>query len=298
MDEKLLDRLADDTVSGLKGSFAHQVNNGEDPTTCMQMFLNFLESSKDKNPQFFKKIASKVDSTFFAPLTKVNQIASPDHFITTYHNLVNKLIEINPQMPYKADFERQKALIENEKNVIRERLRKEKEEKKRIVADEYKRLLSEWREEYKSGETGKVLRTSAEFCLILSVAFLLTCVLTPAKSDARLIVSCLIWFAAAVAAGFLASKTGGCELYLLHFFYALAGGVSTGIAGEPYLALALPFAGIIAGAVYLVKLNAIRLTREERADYNTSLGNIEKHFADKEKYEIAQSTVKILTMDR
>ena len=64
-----------------------------------------------------------------------------------------------------------------------------------------------------------------------------------------------------------------------------------------YLVFAWPVLGIILAVRYRLKVAPVRLSPEERSAYNTSLANIEQHFPDKQKYEIAQSTVKIILMD-
>lgn len=305
MADKLLDKFADDTISGLKRFFAHRINNGEDPTTCMQMFLNFLESNKDKNPQLFKKIASRIDSSFFASVVKVNQIASPDDLITAYDNLVNRLLEINPQMPYKADYERQRASIEKNKRQIKEKLRKEKEEKKRIVDNEYRKLLSERKKEYKSGNN---LRIGVAVCFILFVVLLPVILLhVPGSDDDTRMMFVVVGMAVGAIWGALISRrmkdVGVFVGAIGGFVLGTAVGTISGIICidlllPPYFfVVCWPVLGIVLAIIYRSKVAAIRLSLEERSAYDTSLANIEQHFSDKEKNEIAQSTVRILATD-
>ena len=304
MAEKLLDKVADDFVSGLKGFFTHRINNGEDPTTCMQMFLNFLESNKEKNTQFFKKIASRIDANFFAPLKKVSQIASPDDFIATYRNLVNRLLEIDPQMPYKADYERQKASIEDNKRLIEERLGKEKEKKKKIVDNEYRKLLSERKKEYKKSGGGRGLRIGIAVCFMLFVVLLPVILLHVPGSDNTHMMFVVVGIAVGAICGALISRRMKGVGLLMGAFLGFVLGTAVGaVLGAmyrlfpPYFVVFWLVSGIILAAVYGFKVAALRLSPDESSAYNTSLDNIEKHFSDKEKYEIAQLTVKILTMD-
>lgn len=305
MAEELLDELADGIVSGLKWSFTHRINNGEDPTTCMEMFLNFLDSNKEKNPQLFKKIASRIASSFFAPFRRVNQIPSPDNFIAAYHNLVNKLIEINPQMPYRADYEKQKASIEDNKKLIKERLGKEKEEKKKIVDNEYRKLLSEREKEYKKSGSGEGLRIGFIVCFVLFFLVLLADILFHVPSSQDEMDEFVVLFGiigAIIGSIFVVSlaKKWGCAGWLLGL---VVGGTAGGGLGwvcihyTPYSIFSWLVLGLILAATYGSKVATVRLSPEERSACYTSLDNIEKHFSDKEKYEIAQSTVKILTMD-
>jgi WD40 repeat protein len=303
MAKESLDRLADDTVSSWKGFFTQRINNGEDPTICMQMFLSFLESNKEENPQLFKKIASKIDPSLFAPPKKLNQIASLDDFITTYHKLVNKLIELNPKTPYKADYERQKILIATAKNPIKERLHKEKEEKKRILDDEYRRILSAREKEYKS-ITNNSLRRGIALCFILFVVLLLVDILLPAPSSEYQIFGCITIFGV-IGAGIvnwdmtlrITEKKRGCWVLLVLFGVGGAAGAGVGaifVYATPYSIFPWLILGIILAVIYKFKVAAIQLNPDERSAYNTSLGSIEKHISHEGEYDIAQSTVRIL----
>jgi WD40 repeat protein len=298
-----LDKLADDTVSGWKGFFTQRINNGEDPTICMQMFLNFLESNRENNPQLSKKIASRIDPSLFAPLKKVNQIASRDDFITTYHDLVNKLIEMNPNTPYRANYERQKALIATAKNPIKERLSKEKEDRKGIVDDEYRRILSERKKEYKSISRNS-LRRGVTLCFILSVVMLLVNILLPVPSSKDQIAWCISIFGMIgaiigswdMSLRIIEKEWGGWRLFL-GFGVGGAAGAGLGaifVYATPYSIFPCLVLGIILALIYRFKVAAIQLSPDERSAYNTSLASIEKHISDTEEYDIAQSTVRIL----
>jgi len=284
MVDKLSDELADETISGLKGFFTHRIDNGEDPTTYLQMFLNFLESNKDKNPQLFRKIVSKIDYSFFAPLKNVNRIASPDDFVTTYHNLVSKLIEINSETPYKADYEKQKVLIEEAKKQVEDRLRKEKQEKIAILASEYNEIVSKRRAEFKKKGVGSDLREGAiAFFALFGICLLFLKV----PWWGRAIITFIgIW----LGCSWLAQESN-----LSKLFAGLFAGVIIWSAIHPGSAI---FGALVVGVFsvwwYRHKVAHIELTPEERNGYDTSLTRIDKHFSDKGKYEIAQSTVGIL----
>jgi len=188
MTDDFLDSLASDTVSGLKESFTHRVAAGEDPTACMQTFLSFLESNIGKNPQLFKKIAARIDFSFFGPLKKVNQITSLSDFVAVYHELVSRLLEIDPQMPYRRDYERQNSLIGEEQRVIRGRLHREKEDKKRIVDDAYAAQLSQARQIYNRARGTPLRRvTSLSFviCAVFLVLLTLSVVMPPSAVKAQ-----------------------------------------------------------------------------------------------------------------
>ena len=172
MNQTFLDKLADETVSGLKGSFAQSINAGEDPTTCMQKLLAFLESNKEGMPQFLKGIASRVDSTLFAPVKVVDQIGSPDDFIAAYHDLLKTLLEICPELPYKSDYNRQRALIDDAEHRVRNRIRTEKLEKKRVVDDEYGRIVSERKKRYRKTGGGKSHRKRIVLSLVIGICLL------------------------------------------------------------------------------------------------------------------------------
>ena len=172
MNQTFVDKLADKTVSGLKGFFTQSINAGEDPTACMQMLSGFLQTHKDKNPQFFRKIAARIDSSFFAPLKKASQVASPDGFIATYHHLLSKLLEIDPEMPYRADYDRQEALIDSAKDQVRESILAEKDEKKRIVDDQYSAIVSQRKEHYRKIGGGKSHRKRVVVSVVISICLL------------------------------------------------------------------------------------------------------------------------------
>ena len=167
-----MDRIASEAVSGFKGSFTHRIDAGEDPTTCMQAFLRFLQSNTDKNQHLFRNIASRVDSAFFAPLKTTDQIASPDDFIAAYHDLVNRLLEICPEMPYKSDYERHRALIDHAEHRVRNSIRAEKLEKKRVVDDEYGRMVFERKKSYRRTGGGKSHRKRVVVSAVISICLL------------------------------------------------------------------------------------------------------------------------------
>jgi len=296
MADNLLDKLADDAVSGMKGFFAHRINNGEDPTTCLRTFLNFLESNAEKNPQLFEKTVSKIDCSFFAPLKRVNQIASPDDFISTYHNLVGRLIQINPQIPYKADYERQAALIENANRSIKKRLLTEKEEKRRIVDDAYLEILSSRKKEYKESRRATAFRASFIVSFVLFVTMLLVYVLAgvPNLGDEE------SWHRSVLAFVIAGAIAGGVGASLPGALGGLAAGVLLWIYFVSYPSFSMVLSlvlGVILVIVYRSRVAAIQLPAVDRAACKTSLANIEEHFSDKEQHEIAQSTVEILTTD-
>jgi len=123
----------------------------------MQMFLKFIESNEGKHPEFLKDMVSRIDSSFFAPLRQASDVGAPDEFVATYKNLINKLTDINPKMPYKADYQKQKAAIGQAKD----RLLREKKEKIRLVEKDVKRGVTN-----AAGLTALVYLGLYGFCLL------------------------------------------------------------------------------------------------------------------------------------
>ena len=268
------------------------------------MFLSFLESNRDKNPQFLRKLASRIDSSFFAPLKKADQIASHDDSIASYHELVSRLLEIDPTMPCRADYEREAAPIESEKKSVRDRLGRQREEKRRIVEDEYNRLLFQREEAYKKSPGGRGLKRIAAFSLIAFVVLLVTDARSPVP---RVLLSgpafsqWLLFIGLGMGSGWLCGRAfepdDGCigviaglvEGWVLHAVFVLA---PSAFAYLVFFWLAL---AVVLAVRYIVKLGSTQLTPQEEAFERESLVNIKTHFSGKEQDELTRAAVRILT---
>ena len=301
-----MDSLADEAVSGLKGFFSQRVDAGEDPTACMQMFSAFFQTNKDKNPQLFRRIASKIDSTFFAPVKALDQIESPGDFVAAFHGLVNTLLDIDSEMPYKVDYGKKTALIDDAKGQVRDSILVEKEEKKKLVDDAYEQVISERKEEYRKSGSGKSLRIGLMICFILFVVLLLVDILVhPQGSEEGMIVfktvsGLVIGGAVMGLFGEKLGEIGGCVGYPVGVGVGVAAYHGVGWVFIEATALSIFLwlvIGVILAVVHGSKVAAIQLSSEEMSAYNASLASIEDHFSDKEKDEITQSTFRILTAD-
>lgn len=299
MAKEFLDKLADETVSGLKGCFAQSASAAEDPTTCLQRFSDFIESHKERNAQFLKEIASRIDSTFFAPLKRVDHIASPDDFIAAYHNLINNLLDIDPGTPCKADYERQQASIETVENRVRDKIAKEKQEKRRIVDDEYNRILFELKRDYGRCGTGRKLKTAWICSFILFGGFLIGGFLL--ELPGFFIVSGAV--IGVSIGGFMGGARSADEWKGVLLGGALLGGGAGYLvslllrAAGFYLMLVCLGLGIALLLVYKNKIAGVQLSPEEKASYNTSIGSIEDYFSSREESEISGSTLEIVAGD-
>lgn len=296
MEQKTLDRLAEQAVSGLKGFFAQRVNAGEDPTTCLQSFLSFLESNKHNNQQFLRMIASRIDSSFFSPLNKVSQVACPDDLITAYHDLVTQLLEVDPQMPYGADHQRLRGLIEKAQNRVNDRLSREKSEKRRTVEDSYSTILLERKKDYGRDGPGRTLKI-AWICSFILFGILLVSGLLLELPGFFIVVGALIGGVIALGIGTGDSETNPVALWLVG---ALLGGGAGHLvslllqAAGLYLMFFCLALGIVLLVIYRGKIGGLQLTSQERCAFSTSLNTIEKHFAERGEYETAQAVSSVI----
>lgn len=303
----MLDKLADDTVSGLKASFARRISAGEDPTAFLKEFLRFLESNRKKSPQFIRQIASRIDSSFFAPLRKADDIPSPDDFIAAYHNLVNKLLEIDPEMPYWKDYDRQKARIDEASSQIEEEHRREELAKRKIVDDEYGSISSERNNKYRRSGSGKRLLMGFTVSLTLAAAFLIISafVSTPMSPGGQLAV---VGIPAIIGALLGLTGAGYSSDWKSAKGSAMAGLLAGGALGALIAFILIPYSlhlSIASGGVgialllaYKAKVAGIQFTPDERSAYNASLQSIDDHFSLKRRQEITEATLRILTTDR
>ena len=313
----MLDKLADDTVPGLKAFLAYRISDGEDPTACLQMFLSFLkanrakhtqflDSHKDRDLPFLREIASRVDLSFFAPLRGVNQIASPDDFIAAYHYLVERLMEIDPHMPYRKDYEIRKGRIDKERRHIDDALLREKVDKTKAVDTEYGRLLSDRRRNQKESRSGSYIFRGTLISFGLAVAFLtLSALIATPISEGRqvsvIVVAAIIGaFVGLLRAGFSGGWGRAKVSAVTGFMIGGCTGAVAAFALIPYarhLAVTSAGLGIALLIAYLAKTARIQLTPEERTAYNASLSSIEDYVSPKREYEITEATLRILAGD-
>ena len=281
MADDFLDRLAGQFVSELKGFFARRIREGEDPTTCLRMLSSFLESNRYKNRQFLRKIASRIDSSFFAQLGMVNQIASSADFIAAHNAIVKELMELDPQLAYITHYQARQALIANARNAIRERLLVERKEKESLLRDEYFRQYG----------IQELKTDTIVFFVAFGICLLFLLVAAPWWIRAILIgpVTLYVWW------GILGEGTAPDGWAELFFWLVLVVGIGT-IVSPRFAPVPLAL-GTISAIVYAVTVAGLRLSPAERSAYNTSLESIDRHFCDKEEYQVARSTIKILTMD-
>lgn len=311
MAQYLIDRLAEHAVSGMKRSFAHRIGSGEDPTVFIMLLLNFFESNRTRSPQFLKKMASRIDSGFFALANSTDQIASPDDFIARFHSLVGSLLETNPDMPYAVDYDRKQALIQNQGNLISKGIRKEEAEKRMIVDNEYGQIRTERRREY-NRTSGKSLRIAWIALFILAGICLLCGVSGQRVADISQLTD-IRWFIPIPVLGVLGAVTGiwlaarrkkrsclGCLSG--HFLGSWAGGAAGSLPLlsrmlHPYPMLVLALLGAVLLLTYVRRLTAIELSSQEMAAYSSSLDSIEQYFAGKEKHETTELVLRILTTE-
>jgi hypothetical protein len=86
---------------------------------------------------------------------------------------------------------------------------------------------------------------------------------------------------------------------------AVAGGIVAAIAGmfvyQPAVSLLIAIVSGIIGYTYIAKryaeIDSVQLTPDEENARNESLRNIERHFSDKEEFEILQTSAKVILMD-
>lgn len=302
----MLDRFAGDAVSGLKGFVTRRTRDGEDPTTCLRMFSSFLESNKDKNRQFVRRIVARVDSSFFAPLREVDQTTSPDDFIASCHGLMNRLLEIDPEMPYWRDYERQRARIEEAKRQVAERLFEEKLEKRRAIDDEYSKMRAAREKDCRESGSGRRLFTGLIVSFVVAAALLIVGLLVPTPLPPGWHLTLVVVpgvmgaFTALVRswrsrdregaegsamAGFLIGAVVGALVAFILTPYSLHSGIASAVVG---LALIM---------IYKAKVAGIQFTHEERSAYSTSLESIEDYLSRKREYEITEATLIILTAE-
>lgn len=291
MTDKLLDTIAADVVSGVKAYFAHRVNAGEDPTGCIRTFLDFFEANKDSNRQLFRRIASRIDSTVFVPLKRRKQIASPGDFIAAYHDLVGKLVEIDPALPYQADYERHKALFEKAIDQAKDEILKEKQEKTRIVHDEYGRISSERKRSLTRLEGGSFLTYSLICAFALSGVLFLALIAPPGLEPVVGWISIVTLMVATIKLRSQLNWARWGLVCLLVFVFSI---VFAHARSYPALFVTAAILGIADYALlreYGNRIAGILLTPTERAAHNKSIESIEAYFSQKEKQQMAQASL-------
>ncbi|MEW6608800.1 MAG: protein kinase [bacterium] len=242
--------------------------------------------------------------------------ASFDDFIKTYHSLVNELIETSPETPYKIRYEKEISVIKTQTQLIKDKILKERNDKKRVVDEEYNKILSARREDYKKERKEKslvaILDRSDEgdwyyrWLIIISAVIgavtlainLINFVINEAFNSGLGVIGA-IFFGVIVGAGLgaivgiVGAVLGAIvELVLGKFAMVIMGPIRAII----YVIIAI-ISGIVSIALYPIykyKINAIQLTPQEESAYKDSLDNIEKHFAGKEKYGMTQASINII----
>jgi hypothetical protein len=267
-----------------------------DPVVFLGEFRDLLKKHESASRALLQSLLSSLKGDFFVPLAE--QVPEGDEaetvrFALVYTEVGDLVRVLAPASPLAKRQETERQVLESSFREIRRRTQLEEAEKKKIVEEQYEKLLRTRRRDVRSQPEVKSLVTNAIGSAILGVLALIyydpaafeKSVDQPGFWSLPKVLGVVVGAIVGLVAGGLPGILGGGLLGLFASTAFIRFGLYIGLG-----------AFVIAGVYFFRfrrRMRAVQLTAEETAARQVSIKNIEDYFRRKEELERARAVVAV-----
>ena len=304
---------------------------------CLKEYLSFVVRNLNSYPELFTQLTSRLDSSIRTNIRKdLEKITADEAQTESYRadlgKLVDKAQQMNLDLPYIGRYNNEQIFVNKQKQAIRQKNEKEKQEKLAFTKSEFDKIVKKQRDIYKSQTTTDKFKQSFYLNIAFSltgIVFLLALFFINANRPVT-----IISLAAIALTGFLGHRIGNnLAVSLTRSRYdeniggAIAGmyaGMIAGIYFRGYIPAIHELAGfrvdwtlpieilmllvflilaIFGGRAYFFirknnkAVNAIQLPAREQEALDENQKEIDRYYKEKETFENFQETARIITLN-